>query len=59
LLAYGSMSSVFSHVVIENFIIFDFFCILGMADVEEEAKGKKNSIHVKNPPGGKSSGPFW
>ncbi|XP_046654492.1 dihydropyrimidinase-like isoform X4 [Daphnia pulicaria] len=30
-----------------------------MADVEEEAKGKKNSIHVKNPPGGKSSGPFW
>ncbi|XP_045035359.1 dihydropyrimidinase isoform X2 [Daphnia magna] len=30
-----------------------------MADVEEEAKGKKNSIQVKNPPGGKSSGPFW
>ena len=32
---------------------------LGVADVEEEAKGKKNSIQVKNPPGGKSSGPFW
>lgn len=31
----------------------------GMADVEEEAKGKKSSIQVKNPPGGKSSGPFW
>jgi len=31
-----------------------------VADVEEEAKGRiKNSILVKNPPGGKSSGPFW
>ena len=32
----------------------------GVADVEEEAKGRnKNSIQVKNPPGGKTSGPFW
>jgi len=31
-----------------------------VADIEEEAKGRgKNSIQVKNPPGGKSSGPFW
>jgi len=31
-----------------------------VADVEEEAKGRiKNSILIKNPPGGKSSGPFW
>jgi len=31
-----------------------------VADVEEEAKGRnKNSIQVKNPPGGKTSGPFW
>ncbi len=52
--------SVFSHLILENFLIYFIFnLILGMADVEEEAKGKKNSIHVKNPPGGKSSGPFW
>ena len=31
----------------------------GVADAEEEAKAKKNSIQVRNPPGGKSSGPFW
>ncbi len=42
-----------------NLIHVYFVHLLGVADVEEEAKGKKNSIQVKNPPGGKSSGPFW
>jgi len=42
-------------IIIKKFSVM----FLGVADVEEEAKGKKNSIQVKNPPGGKSSGPFW
>lgn len=45
--------------MIMKLLFMNSFHNLGVADVEEEAKGKKNSIQVKNPPGGKSSGPFW